>query len=326
MTKLSALSTRARATILSACVVAFMVLFLGCMWGLSQLPTTSVTHRGGGWATQNNEPFYVLLIGSDSRKGTALYTGKPQEHAQVDQHSDIMTLVRIDPETYTITLLTIPRDTVLPGETDKINSHLVSGNPEEVVEAAEKLTGVEISYYMMTTFTTFQNLVNDLGGIRVDVPKTITVPDPVTAKNVTVHAGDDQLLNGTQALVLARARKEYVTDQDALRQVNVRNIEVSLLQTLLKDDDSLSSEALSDVFTDTQTNIDWAHAAYILQVFQQHKDDVVLYEGTGPYIGDYRDDGLWVVDQNPEQWEHLMDVVDAGGDPREVLAPPAFDN
>ena len=35
------------------------------------------------------EPLYVLLIGSDSRKGTALYTGKSNEHAQVNQHSDI---------------------------------------------------------------------------------------------------------------------------------------------------------------------------------------------------------------------------------------------
>ncbi len=61
----------------------------------------------------STEPFYTLLIGSDSRKGTALYTGKKTDHAQVDQHADVMTLMRVDPATYTITLVSIPRDTVL---------------------------------------------------------------------------------------------------------------------------------------------------------------------------------------------------------------------
>ncbi len=49
-------------------------------------------------AVSSPEPFYTLLIGSDSRKGTALYTGKKTDHAQVDQHADVMTLVRVDPE------------------------------------------------------------------------------------------------------------------------------------------------------------------------------------------------------------------------------------
>ena len=63
--------------------------------------------------TEPTEPFYVLLIGSDSRKGTALYTGKSDSHAQVDQHSDVMTLLRVDPVNYVLTFVTIPRDTQL---------------------------------------------------------------------------------------------------------------------------------------------------------------------------------------------------------------------
>lgn len=35
-------------------------------------------------AVEQQDPFYVLLIGSDSRKGTALYTGKASDHAQVN--------------------------------------------------------------------------------------------------------------------------------------------------------------------------------------------------------------------------------------------------
>lgn len=48
---------------------------------------------------EHKDPFYVLLIGSDSRKGTALYTGKASDHAQLDQHADVITLVRVDRRT-----------------------------------------------------------------------------------------------------------------------------------------------------------------------------------------------------------------------------------
>ena len=50
----------------------------------------------------------------------------------------------------------------------------------------------------------------------VDVPKDIKVPDPMTAEDVTVKAGEDRYLDGSEALVLARARKEYGDNQEAL--------------------------------------------------------------------------------------------------------------
>ena len=97
---------------------------------------------------EHKDPFYVLLIGSDSRKGTALYTGKASDHAQLDQHADVITLVRVDPANYKLTLVTVPRDTVLPGESSKINDTLVHGDPLQTVDAVERLTGIEIDYYL----------------------------------------------------------------------------------------------------------------------------------------------------------------------------------
>ena len=55
---------------------------------------------------EHKDPFYVLLIGSDSRKGTALYTGKASDHAQLDQHADVITLVRVDPANYRVCKIT----------------------------------------------------------------------------------------------------------------------------------------------------------------------------------------------------------------------------
>ena len=187
-----------------AVVAVLSLAFIGLVSFLDnaagQVQTDSVSIE----AVSSSEPFYTLLIGSDSRKGTALYTGKKTDHAQVDQHADVMTLVRVDPETYTITLVSIPRDTVFQGTSLKINDSLLGGDPEEVVASVERLTGVAIEYYMLTTFTSFEALIDALGGVTVDVPKNVTVPDPMTAENVSLKAGRSQSLDGSEALVLAR--------------------------------------------------------------------------------------------------------------------------
>ena len=252
-------------------------------------------------AVEQQDPFYVLLIGSDSRKGTALYTGKASDHAQVNQHSDVITLVRVDPASYQITLVTVPRDTVLPGESSKINDTLVNGDPMETVNAVQRLTGVEIDYYMMTTFTGFENFIDALGGVTVDVPATVKVPDPSTAEDVTVQKGQNQHLDGSETLVFARARK-------VLNMPNESDID----------------QALVNLKRSTSTNLDMSKVGYLAVDFALHKDDVTLYSCTGPYTGDVNSSGLWVVDQNSQAWEDLMAAVDSGSDPSGIVEGPAM--
>lgn len=269
------------------------------------------------------DPFYVLLIGSDSRKGTALYTGNATEHAQVDQHSDIMTLVRVDPTAYVLTLLSVPRDTQLAGEEGKINDSFLQGKPEETVKAVERLTGASIDYYMMTTFMGFESLVNALGGVEVDVPVKVTVPDAATGRDLTVKAGQEQRLNGAQALVLARARKAYEGNQDGLRQVNVRALETSLIEEALDDPDEVE-QAVRALKGNVQTNMPLGQIASLGLDFALHKDQVVIYSGTGPYEGETNKAGQWVAPEDKELWARVMETVDAGGDPTTVLQPPCF--
>ena len=197
-----------------------------------------------------------------------------------------MTLVRVDPETYTITLVSIPRDTVFQGTSLKINDSLLGGDPEEVVASVERLTSVAIEYYMLTTFTSFEALIDALGGVTVDVPKNVTVPDPMTAENVSLKAGRSQSLDGSEALVLTRARKEYGEHQEALRQMNVRNIETAMIQKVL----SLNSEknanaVLVDLEEYTDTNLDMASVGYLLVDFIANREEVTIYSTTGPYAG-----------------------------------------
>lgn len=269
-------------------------------------------------------PFYILLIGSDSRKDTAFYTGRAEEHAQVNQHSDIMTLLRVDPVNYQLTLVTVPRDTVLAGETSKINDTLLGGDPTQTVNAVERLTGVEIEYYLMTDFSSFEGLVNDINGVSVDVPVKVTVRDPLTAKNVTVKAGDNQTLDGSQALVLARARNEYGDNQDALRQTNVRNIEISMIKRTSEYNDANLKNALVSMIRNTTTNINTSVMTTLAADFATHRKDIIFYSCSGPYEGQINESGIWVIPEDRATWMRLMETVDAGEDPSGIVVLPAF--
>lgn len=274
-------------------------------------------------AAEAMKPFYVLLIGSDSRKGTALYTGKASEHAQLDQHSDVMLLVRVNPAVYKLTIVSIPRDTQLMGTTGKINDSLLNNNPEEVVSSVEKLTGVDISYYLMTDFVRFEQLIDDVGGVNVDVPIRLTVSDPSTGREIKLKAGNDQNLNGAQALVFARARQEYGDDMDVYRQANVRQIVESMIAKALQSE-TQTEEGVAALSETTRTNLRPELLLALALDFQAHSDEVIIYSGTGPYENGGIRKGLWIIPEDKDTWAELMDIVDNGGDPASVVEPLVY--
>ena len=305
------------AAIAVACTALFAALFIGLVtyldarWSPNQEDDVNIS------GSLTADPYYVLLIGSDSRKNTALYTGKSNEHAQVDQHADIMTLVRVDPNTYTITLLTVPRDTVLDPKGKKINNSLINNDPTEVVDEVEKLTGVRANYYIMTTFVAFQDFIDALGGVTIDVPINFSGSDPKTGATVDVPAGEAKHLDGAETLVVVRARGEYTYKQDANRQATVRDVERALFEKVLAYRGVLGVERVLEALgDDVQTNLNLSTTGAAIMDFIRHRDQVEIYDGTGPYLGGERkSDGAWVIQADFDQWSELVALVDAGGDP-----------
>ena len=304
-------------------VALFAVLFIGAIWSLDSMAGQRAESEVVIAEEFPSEPFYVLLIGSDTRKGTALYTGRPTEHGQADQRSDVMTLMRVDPNTYTISLLTIPRDTVLDESGEKINNALLGNDPEQVIDVVHELTGLKADYYMMVTFGTFAKLIDAIGGIVVDVPTDVTANDPTTGSSLTVKAGSKQKLNGSKALVLARARAEYGVDQDAYRQASVRDIEEGIINRMLSSD-SISIEALLVALEeDVETNIDLPIVGLTIKDFMENSDEVTIYSGTGPYAGDVRaEDNQWVIQNDRETWKKIIRLFKRGRDFTHVVEPP----
>ncbi len=144
-----------------------------------------------------DEPFYVLLLGSDSRG---------EEHAR----ADTIILVRLDPDRERISMLSIPRDTrvEIPGHgTDKINAANTLGGPSLMIETVRDLTDLPISHYVEVDFNGFKEIVDAIGGVEIDVPQRIYDPKAANydSSAYVVEAGPQEL-DGKHALTFVRSR------------------------------------------------------------------------------------------------------------------------
>ena len=81
-------------------------------------------------------------------------------------------LVRIDPQTQYISLLSLPRDlwVDIPGYGEsKINAAYETGGVKLALKTVESVTGVDVNYLMVVDFSGFTRLVNAFGGVYVPV-------------------------------------------------------------------------------------------------------------------------------------------------------------
>jgi LCP family protein required for cell wall assembly len=170
-------------------------------------------------AAASGAPFTILVIGSDTRVGESAAGAQAFGSSSLvtGQRSDVVQLWRVSPSTKQIQIVSIPRDTVvsmLPpdkaqfGTYNRINSSYNSG-ANQLVKTITANFGIPINHVVQVDFSGFQDSVQALGGVWLDFP--YPVKDAYSGLNITTPGC--QLLNGAQALAVARARHyEYYTN------------------------------------------------------------------------------------------------------------------
>jgi LCP family protein required for cell wall assembly len=163
------------------------------------------------------ERINILLLGTDRR---CEETGP--------NHSDTLILATIDPKRMTATLFSLPRDlwVEIPGfGVDRINQayyfgqiyEYPGGGPALASETVESFLGVPVDYFVTVDFQSFEDAVNLIGGIVIDVPESIDDPDyPDNCygyEPFSIEAGK-QRLDGAAALKYARTRATLGGDVD----------------------------------------------------------------------------------------------------------------
>ncbi len=172
-----------------------------------------------------HQPAVALVIGYDHRAGDG----------NSPSRSDTMMLIRADPVTKTISLLSFPRDLVVPiycpsrnasgartgppeaTGSGRINSAYAYCGASGALETVKHLTGVPINYLISVNFLGFISVVNKLGGVWMDVDRRYYNKNVGTAgtdfANIDLQPGY-QLMNGRHALQFVRFRH---TDSDLFR-------------------------------------------------------------------------------------------------------------
>lgn len=141
---------------------------------------------------------YILLLGNDRRPN------------QGWTRSDTIILARLDPETRSVSMVSIPRDTRVdvPGHgTTKINHASAYGGPALSIQTVKQFTGLPIHHYVQIDFEGFQQIVDAVGGVTINVDRPVMSMDGST----TIVPAGLQNLNGEQALLFVRNRHSYAS-------------------------------------------------------------------------------------------------------------------
>ncbi len=155
-------------------------------------------------------PETLLLIGSDHRAGT------PWRSA----NTDTMMLVRLDPASTTINLLSVPRDLEVQlgpgGGTGRLNAAYSIGGPNLLVRilSSQVFPGLKVNHIIDVNFGGFEALVNALGCVYVDVDHRYYNNTAYTDySSIDIQPGYQKLC-GSNALAFVRFRH---TDSDIVR-------------------------------------------------------------------------------------------------------------
>ncbi|WML58995.1 LytR family transcriptional regulator [Neobacillus sp. PS2-9] len=184
---------------------------------------------------EEKDPFSVLMLGVDEREGDK-------------GRSDTIIVLTVNPNTNSVKMLSIPRDTrteiVGKGTEDKINHAYAFGGVPMSMDTVEKFLDIPIDYYMQINMEGFKELVDAVGGVKVQNDLDFTVYGYHFAKG-------EITLNGEEALVFSRMRHEDPRG-DFGRQFRQRQI----IQAVIHEGMSLSSLTnFSDIFNALGKNI-----------------------------------------------------------------------
>ena len=194
---------------------------------------------------RSNSRLNILLVGVDEQDGGF--------------RTDTIIVVSLDPLTHEVAMFSMPRDTYgLPmppnsrlsalwgssfnyklnslwAYSDRYRDLFPGGGADALKQALGYAYGLDIQYYVLVNFSGFQNVVDALGGVTVNVPAPV-VDDGYPGNNgdgqhlrIYIPAGI-QHMNGSQALTYARSRKGGIYYDDYNRSARQEQLLVALEQ------------------------------------------------------------------------------------------------
>ena len=145
--------------------------------------------------------YSVLVVGTD----------------KVGLNTDTILVASLDSVNKRASVMSIPRDTMsdVTRNVKKINAAYSigakegKGNVEKLKDEVSDLMGFEVDNYVVVNLTAFEELIDAIGGVTIDVPRNMNYDDPYQDLHIHIDKGL-QTLNGEQAIGFVRYRSGYV--------------------------------------------------------------------------------------------------------------------
>lgn len=221
---------------------------------------------------------HVLVVGEDNSPGNTQVTGR----------SDTLMVASYDPELESLSLLSIPRDTLveIPGRRyeDKINHALAFGGIDLTMRTVSQLLNIPLRYYVHVQTDGFRRIVDAVGGVPIYIEKDMRYTDRAGGLYINLKQGD-QVLDGGQAEGYVR----YRLDSDLKRVERQQKFVAAALKQALRPANILKiNQFFTIAFESIKTNIPVSVGLRYLSIIESFKSgNVNSYTIEG-------DDSVWI--------------------------------
>ncbi|MBK4213304.1 LytR family transcriptional regulator [Bacillus safensis] len=232
------------------------------------------------------KPFSVLFVGIED------YATKG-DHGR----SDSLIVATINPQDKTMKMVSIPRDTRVQlasdttGSKEKINAAFAKGGKDETIETVEQFLHIPIDKYATVDFDGFKDVIDEVGGIDIDVPFDFNEKSDVKKSKKIYFKKGNMHLNGEEALAYARMRKQDPRGDfgrnDRQKQILRAMIDQMAKPNNIANVDNIAKE-VSDHIT---TNFRITEGLALQQIYSGFKGDdteTLSIKGSDLYLGPNR--------------------------------------
>lgn len=168
---------------------------------------------------RREETYTCLIFGEDATSGC----------------TDTIMVATFDVPNKKIGLVSIPRDTKVRTDKSqascKVNAAYSLGGPEQLKQELNELLGIPIDFYVKIRLTAFQRLVDEVGGVRFNVPFHMKYKDPTQNLVIDQPAGD-RLLSGEDAMEVVRFR-QFNNGNDSWGDTGRAGVQQAFLKAML---------------------------------------------------------------------------------------------
>lgn len=194
---------RKKAILVIVCVLLILIASGLAMAGMAIKPP-SLDNLSSGEAEQQEERedgiYNVLVVGVD----------------KVGLNTDTILVMSLDSINNRANVMSIPRDTMsnVSRTVKKINAAYSigakngKGNIDNLKKEVSYLLGFEVDNYVVVNLSAFEEIIDAIGGVTIDVPRNMNYDDPYQDLHIHISKGE-QTLTGEQAIGFVRYRSGY---------------------------------------------------------------------------------------------------------------------